>query len=103
MISCSARYREDGPAVGLLPLEEPTVFLQGLARRIAALKGEWVKRVASPSMFDEPLKLSDFLRPDVFLNALRQQTARKLKVSIDSVHMVAGFGRSLFGDQSTAP
>jgi len=77
--------------------EEPTVFLQGLAKRIEALKGDWVKRVASSRMLDQGVTLSDFLRPDVFLNALRQQTARTLRVSIDSLHLVATFDSGLMG------
>merc|ERR1712224_175547 len=40
---------------------------------------------------------------DVFLNALRQQTARKLGVSIDSLHLVSTFESGLLSDQSTAP
>lgn len=37
-----------------------------------------------------------FLRPDVFLNALRQQTARRLQVPIDILHLVATFEPQLF-------
>eukprot|EP00931_Biecheleriopsis_adriatica_P043590 TRINITY_DN24917_c0_g1_i1.p1 TRINITY_DN24917_c0_g1~~TRINITY_DN24917_c0_g1_i1.p1 ORF type:complete len:4311 (+),score=994.91 TRINITY_DN24917_c0_g1_i1:69-13001(+) len=83
--------------------EDPTVFLQGLAKRIAALRGDWVKRVQSRNLTGQPVTLSDFLRPDVFLNALRQQTARKLAVSIDSLHLVASFEPHLLSDPSTAP
>ena len=32
--------------------------------------------VEQQRVLDKPVVLSDFLRPDVFLNALRQQTAR---------------------------
>jgi len=82
--------------------EDPAVFLQGLAKRIEALKGEWVKRVASRNPLEGPVVLSDFLRPDVFLNALRQQTARALKISIDSLHLVSSFEPHLL-DGSSAP
>jgi len=83
--------------------EDPTVYLQGLSKRIVALKGDWVKRVGSNQIFDKPVNLSDFLRPEVFLNALRQQTARKLSVSIDSLHLVASFEPHLLSDTSSAP
>jgi dynein heavy chain 2 len=83
--------------------EDPTLFLQGLAKRIVALKSDWVKRVSSGSIVQLPVSLSDFLRPDVFLNALRQQTARRLKISIDSLHLVASFEPQLLSDSSTAP
>jgi dynein heavy chain 2 len=83
--------------------EDPTLFLQGLAKRIVALKSDWVKRVSSRNILEQAVKLSDFLRPDVFLNALRQQTARSLKISIDSLHLVASFEPQLLSDTSTAP
>jgi len=83
--------------------ETPASFLQGLGKRILALRGEWVKRVASKNYFDGPVVFSDFLRPDVFLNALRQQTARKLAVSIDSVHLVSTFEPQLLSDPASSP
>jgi dynein heavy chain 2 len=83
--------------------EEPTVFLQGLAKRIAALKSDWVRRISGGNVVAQPATLSDFLRPDVFLNALRQQTARKLSVPIDGLHLVATFEPQLLSDPSTAP
>lgn len=84
--------------------EDATVFLQGLAKRITALKSDWVQRVKSPNnMFDKPVALSDFLRPSVFLNALRQQTARKLGASMDSLHLVASFEPHLLSDASISP
>jgi len=83
--------------------EEPSSFLQGLGKRIEALKGDWVKRVASRNPLEHPVVLSDFLRPDVFLNALRQQTARKLSVSIDSLHLVSSFENHLLSDASMSP
>merc|ERR1719359_1216447 len=54
-------------------------------------------------MFYEPIILSEFLRPDVFLNALRQQTARSLRVSIDSLHLAASFEPQLLSDPTTSP
>jgi dynein heavy chain 2 len=84
--------------------EAPPVYIQSLAKRIAALKGDWLSRVQNPqSIFSQPVVLSDFLRPDVFLNALRQQSARALKVPIDSLHLVATFEPQLLGDPSSSP
>lgn len=83
--------------------EAPAIYLQGLSRRIAALKGDWLSRLRSPNLFAQPVTLSDFLRPDVFLNALRQQTARLLKVPIDGLHLVASFEPSLLSDPSSSP
>merc|ERR1719263_2268754 len=70
---------------------------------MVALKGDWIQRVESNRILDKPVALSDFLRPDVFLNALRQQTARKLQVSIDSLHLAASFEPQLLSDPSTSP
>jgi len=83
--------------------EEPTIFLQSLAKRIVALKSDWLKRVAGRNPTDQPTSLCDFLRPDVFLNALRQQTARKLNVPIDSLHLVSSFEPQLLSDPSMSP
>lgn len=84
--------------------EAPAIYLQGLAKRIVALKSDWINRVRNPAqLFSQPVLLSDFLRPDVFLNALRQQTARALKVPIDSLHLVATFEPQLLSDPSSVP
>jgi len=83
--------------------EDPTVFLPGLAKRLGALRGDWMRRIQGNNPVDNPVQLSDFLRAEVFLNALRQQTARKLKVSIDSLHLVASFEPQLLSDSATSP
>jgi len=83
--------------------EDATVFLQGLGKRVEALKGDWLKRITTRNALEQPVALSDFLRPDVFLNALRQQTARSLAVSIDSLHLVASFEQHLLSDASMSP
>ncbi|CAJ1446191.1 unnamed protein product [Effrenium voratum] len=81
--------------------EEPSLYLQGLAKRIVALKGDWIRRVNSRDVTSQPVSLNDFLRPDVFLNALRQQSARKLAISIDNLHLVATFEPHLLSDESS--
>lgn len=83
--------------------EDPAAFLQGLAKRILALKGDWVRRVSSRNPLEQAVVLSDFLRPDVFLNALRQQTARRLGASIDSLHLVSTFEPHLMSDPKMTP
>jgi dynein heavy chain 2 len=84
--------------------ENPSAYLQALAKRISALKGDWINRVKNPNaIFQQPVVLSDFLRPDVFLNALRQQSARALRAPIDSLHLVASFEPQLLADPSSSP
>ena len=58
----------DGP-------EDPIQFLRGLVVRASAIQG-WVDKAESGSLLHETLDLSELFRPDTFLNALRQQTAR---------------------------
>eukprot|EP00392_Amoebophrya_sp_AT5.2_P002499 g2504.t1 len=73
--------------------EDPVVFLQQLSKRSLALKNEWMSRLTSGVDYlrEKPVRLADFLRPDVFLNALRQQTARKLQLPMDSLTLVSSF------------
>jgi len=71
--------------------EDPIAFLQELMGRQEALKAQWVPQVERGVSFGAPLCLRDFLRPAVFLNALRQQTARALRVAIDQLHLVTTF------------
>jgi dynein heavy chain 2 len=58
----------DGP-------EDPIQYLKGLVSRTTAIQG-WVERAENGSLLRETLDLSELFRPDTFLNALRQQTAR---------------------------
>ena len=39
----------------------------------------------SPSLLSEPVRLSELFRPQTFLNAVRQQTARLTGASMDSL------------------
>lgn len=77
---------------------DPIVFLQQLAKRVIAIRSNWLGKLnENPNFWASPqqcIKLSDFLRPDVFLNALRQQTARKLGVAIDHLALVSTWGPS---------
>eukprot|EP01017_Pseudomicrothorax_dubius_P047806 TRINITY_DN8621_c0_g1_i9.p1 TRINITY_DN8621_c0_g1~~TRINITY_DN8621_c0_g1_i9.p1 ORF type:complete len:156 (-),score=41.51 TRINITY_DN8621_c0_g1_i9:163-630(-) len=43
------------------------------------------------TLMTEELALSELFNPDVFLNALRQKTSRKLKVPIDGMKIAVGF------------
>ncbi|XP_076446844.1 LOW QUALITY PROTEIN: cytoplasmic dynein 2 heavy chain 1-like [Babylonia areolata] len=73
----------DGP-------EDPIQYLKGLMARASAIQG-WVERAQSGSLLSETLDLSELFRPDTFLNALRQQTARELGCSMDSLRFVSSW------------
>jgi len=79
---------------------DPMTFLTQLIAKYVALRTDWFTRLQSRALVDQEVRLSDFLRPDVFLNAMRQQTGRELNVPIDSLHLVSAWDRSLFQDSS---
>lgn len=79
----------DGP-------EDPIQYLKGLLTRATAIQG-WVEKAEGGSLLRETLDLSELFRPDTFLNALRQQTARELGCSMDSLKMVSSWRGGIQG------
>jgi hypothetical protein len=70
--------------------EKPQNWLRELARkRIAVIK--WKGLSARNNLMESPLSLGDIFNPATFVNALRQQTARKLNLAIDRVKMIASW------------
>ena len=43
---------------------------------------------------EKPVNLSDLFHPETFLNALRQRSARNLKIAIDELKLVSSFDQS---------
>eukprot|EP00117_Sycon_ciliatum_P036543 scpid1236/ scgid27488/ Cytoplasmic dynein 2 heavy chain 1; Dynein heavy chain isotype 1B len=71
----------DGP-------EDTVQYLRSLAGRLIALD-TWLQRVHANQLYKgAQLDMSEIFRPDTFLNALRQQTARQLKCSMDGLKFV---------------
>jgi dynein heavy chain 2 len=58
--------------------EDPLAWLRALVSKALAL-GEWQARVGTGVLLKSPLALTELFRPETFLNALRQQTARLSK------------------------
>ncbi|XP_052794024.1 cytoplasmic dynein 2 heavy chain 1-like isoform X3 [Mya arenaria] len=79
----------DGP-------EDPVQYLRGLVSRALAVQS-WVDKVENGSLLRDTLDLSELFRPDTFLNALRQQTARDLGCSMDSLKFCCSWKGSLQG------
>lgn len=73
----------EGPA-------NPYTWLRQLVSRAASMDS-WKQRSESGKILQSTLNLSDLFRPDTFLNALRQQTARASKRPIDSLRLVASW------------
>jgi dynein heavy chain 2 len=71
----------EGPA-------KPLVWLQQMMRKATALD-KWAS--LGESLLSQPLALDELFNPGTFLNALRQQTARKLGVAIDELQLAAGW------------
>jgi len=74
--------------------EDPIQWLRALVAKTLAL-GSWVEKCNSNSLLKDVLDLSDLFHPDTFLNALRQQTARAMKTSIDSLKLAVSWKGSL--------
>jgi len=68
--------------------DNPYEWLRQLVTRALALES-WKQRAESGTLFNQAILLSDLFRPDTLLNALRQQTARLTKRSIDTLKLVA--------------
>ena len=74
--------------------EDPAVFVREVVQRRQALLG-WTARAEAGTLLDAPLLLSELFTPKVFLNALRQQTARSTGQPIDALKLVCAFRRQL--------
>ncbi|XP_067663541.1 cytoplasmic dynein 2 heavy chain 1-like isoform X1 [Haliotis asinina] len=83
----------DGP-------EDPIQYLRGLVARTQAIQG-WVERAQGQSLLSSTLDLSELFKPDTFLNALRQQTARELQCSMDSLKFACSWRGSIQGARTS--
>ncbi|DBA00111.1 TPA: hypothetical protein N0F65_000402 [Lagenidium giganteum] len=68
--------------------ESVQTWLRSLALRKRALN-EWQDAASSGKLLSHGLDLSDLLHPGTFLNALRQQSARELKCSMDGMKLIS--------------
>ncbi|XP_022324921.2 cytoplasmic dynein 2 heavy chain 1-like isoform X2 [Crassostrea virginica] len=73
----------DGP-------EDPMHYLRGLISRATAIQ-TWVDKANNGNLLRDTLDLSELFHPDTFLNALRQQTAREVGCSMDSLKFGASW------------
>uniref|UniRef100_A0A8C6EAF8 Dynein cytoplasmic 2 heavy chain 1 n=1 Tax=Moschus moschiferus TaxID=68415 RepID=A0A8C6EAF8_MOSMO len=70
--------------------EDPLQYLRGLVARALAIQN-WVERAEKQTLLSDTLDLSELFHPDTFLNALRQETARAMVCSVDSLKFVASW------------
>ncbi|XP_015254521.1 PREDICTED: cytoplasmic dynein 2 heavy chain 1 [Cyprinodon variegatus] len=64
--------------------EEPMQYLRAVITRALAIQS-WVERASRQALLSDILDLSELFHPDTFLNALRQETARSIGCSMDSL------------------
>ncbi|XP_071781183.2 cytoplasmic dynein 2 heavy chain 1 [Centroberyx gerrardi] len=70
--------------------EEPMQYLRTVVTRALAIQS-WVERAGRQALLSDTLDLSDLFHPDTFLNALRQETARSMGCSMDSLMFVSSW------------
>uniref|UniRef100_A0A8C2M1K4 Cytoplasmic dynein 2 heavy chain 1 n=1 Tax=Cricetulus griseus TaxID=10029 RepID=A0A8C2M1K4_CRIGR len=70
--------------------EDPLQYLRGLVARALAIQN-WVDKAEKQALLSDTLDLSELFHPDTFLNALRQETARAMGCSVDSLKFVASW------------
>lgn len=68
----------------------PNSWMKGFCKRAFNLKA-WVHSVAQGNILGTQLNLADLFHPEIFLNAVRQLTARKVNVPIDNMKLAASF------------
>uniref|UniRef100_H2M4S9 Cytoplasmic dynein 2 heavy chain 1 n=1 Tax=Oryzias latipes TaxID=8090 RepID=H2M4S9_ORYLA len=71
--------------------EEPMQYLRAVVTRALAMQVNWVERASRQALLSNILDLSELFHPDTFLNALRQETARSLGCSMDSLVFVSSW------------
>jgi dynein heavy chain 2 len=68
--------------------EDCADWLRALARRKRALT-EWQEAALTGTLLSRPLDLAELLHPGTFLNALRQQSARAQRCSMDGMKLLS--------------
>ncbi|KAK2517344.1 Dync2h1 [Columba guinea] len=70
--------------------EDPLQYLRSLVARALAIQN-WVEKAEKQQLLSDTLDLSELFHPDTFLNALRQETARVMSCSVDSLKFTASW------------
>ena len=75
----------DGP-------EDPMMYIKIVVEKATAVQS-WNNAVDKNRLLDTELNMSDLFNPGTFLGALRQQTARVYKTSMDELKLVNAWSR----------
>ncbi|XP_071483964.1 LOW QUALITY PROTEIN: cytoplasmic dynein 2 heavy chain 1-like [Diadema antillarum] len=76
--------------------EDPVLYLKTIVARTTAIQG-WMEKAERKSLLSDTLNLSELFHPDTFLNALRQQSARDTKTSMDSLKFACRWTGNISG------
>ena len=68
----------------------PSEWILFLNKKALALL-RWLQKSQQGQLLEGAINLSDLIHPETFLNALRQKSARKLKIAIDELKLVSSF------------
>ncbi len=91
-VPASLHHPEGAPSTSWYPTS-PAVFLRVLARRLSMLAGliSATNEAGIDKVLSRPVSLASMFRPRTFFNALRQQTARKSGLPIDSLRLAVAW------------
>jgi len=70
--------------------ENPLQWIRIVNKKAVALL-RWMQAAQSKTLLEKPMSLSDLFHPETFLNALRQKSARQIKIAIDELKLVSSF------------
>jgi dynein heavy chain 2 len=77
----------DGPEI-------PTNYLKSLGKKLNGLN-KYINGVKNGDLLSNTeINLSEFLHPEAFINALRQKSAREMKVPIDELEIICEFNET---------
>jgi len=84
--------------------DSPAMWLQAVVKKKLAID-EWLDSVRSGAALSKPVFLASMFNPQVFLNALRQQTSRTSEppVAIDDLRLVCVWGEAASRSMGTLP
>jgi len=85
-VPASWESRWEGPT-------NPSQWIRIVNRKANALL-HWMQRAQQRTLLDNAINLGHLFHPETFLNALRQKSARQLKIAIDDLKLVSSFERN---------
>jgi dynein heavy chain 2 len=87
LAAAQALMRRETPGAWLKQWDGPAdagAWLRAVVAKTAVL-GDWLAKARGGTLLSQPLDLALLFRPEVFLNALRQQTAAAARTPVDAL------------------